>query len=752
MQSLKRVLALLLAAALCAAFAPGVFAEPFGIETALLQLYGDGMLFQQEKPAILTGTAVGGSTVQCALVDDTGKTVAKGEGSVNKSNRFSVGFLAPRGGYARYTVELRLDGVLFRTLHDVVFGELWLASGQSNMDFPLGQSETGSIMQRDGQKGSPWLRFYQAPPYVRYNGDTELFPADPQRDIDGGVWLTGESDAVYGVSAVAFFFAQKLQKELDMPVGVLQSSLGGSSIYSWLSRESIEADAPTLAYLQQQDRYFPADTWQESGHNVYNDMTVNYNKKIAPLRVFRPSGMIWYQGETDIFCSVPPELYARAFDSMQRQCSALFGYAEGERLPIVYTQLVSFDYGKSALQQMNAQYAAMQAEQPNTRAVTPIYDVPMSYDHAAGAIHPSPKQPVGERMAYAAQGLVYGKNSATCSAPYPTRVEARDGSVYVTLSYAGNGLAAKGARLAGFSVTDASGVYVPAEAEIVGRDTVRVYSPAVAAPTAACYAFAQMNAIANLYATDDDGFAMPVSPFITDAEHLTQAWQSRDWAECDQAAVWQLINDTYTGYYDTWQAEHTKLISFAAVGVSGNALHMESDGAAQFTAQPVMRYEKDGKMRFFPDADRDYSRYSKMSFSVRNTGSTDIRLDAVRFYTSDLCWFAPAVDGTDDTGCVIPADGAWHTVTLDADTLFRRGSVCGATYSRAKLSEVKAIRLCFADPEKKGAQIDLDAFRFTPSAQAGHGVRFIPRFSAVRNVWDWFCAIGMLLLKPFSAR
>ena len=742
---MKRIVSCLLALLLCALSATAAFAVNGTDKAKLYDLYADGMLFRQNAPAIFAGTATGTSVVQCELLDSTGAVVAKAQGPVNKSNRFSVSFTAPKGSYSEYTVQMYADGTPFATLRNVVFGELWLASGQSNMDYPLGQSETGKGMMETGKTGSRWLRFYRAPTYARYNGSEELFPLDAQRDIEGGLWYDGTNGQIYSTSAVAFFFAQKMQQTLDMPFGVLQSSLGGSSIYSWLSRDAIESDDAVRADLTAMDAYFPEESWSESGHNTYLDMTVNYNKKIAPLGVFRPAGMIWYQGETEIMRKVSPEAYARAFDCMQRKYSRLFGFAEDARMPFVYTQIAPFDYGGSKLQMMNDGYAKMQALYPDSRAVTPIYDVSKAYTTAVGYIHPMVKKTVGERMAYAAAGLVYGDNTDTCSAAYPSAVDVRDGSVYVTLSHTGNGLAVNGTRLYGFAVCGADGIYVPAEAQIVSADTICVYAETVPEPTAASYAFAQTDEQANLYATDADGLAMPVSPFITDADGMRQVWQGREWTSCDHADAWHTIDDVNTGAYDTWQATGA-FLHWTDDAVCGKALHALAY-EKRFTVQPTMLYREDRLSRRMPDVDHDFSHYRQISFYIRNTGSTPLRLDAVRFYTSGTVWYAPAVNGTDDPDCEIPADGKWREVTLDMDTLYLFGNECGVTASRAKLRNIRDLQLRFTGTD---AEVDLDEFRFTPDGTDGSGVRFVARFAAADNVWEMFCAVCMLLLNPLD--
>ena len=511
---MKRLLSVLLAAALCLGSIVSAFAVPQA-SAQLYSFYGDDMLFAEKKQAVFAGTATGGVRVTCTLLDDAGQVAAKGQGSVNKSGRFSVAVPAPAGSYAEYTAVLELEGVEFARLHGIVFGALWISGGQSNMQMPLGGCETGFAMQEKGETGSRWLRFLQVPSYVAYAGDTERFPLDPQYDIPGSFWLRGDDAQAFGVSAVSFLFAQKLQQTLDMPVGVLSTSLGGSSIYSWLSRDAIDSDEGVKADLRNTGCYFDADDWQETGHDVYVDMTANYNKKIEPLRVFSPAGMIWYQGETDIFRGVAYGAYSRAFELLQTSWSHLFGFDEAERMPIVYTQIASYPYGADRLQNFNVELSEMQNAQPQSRAMVPIYDVPLTYRTESGAIHPTDKLPVALRMAYAAEGLVYGKRSAYTAATVQS-AEVRDGSVTVRLRNVGSGLVCTDGKLRGFSVCGADGVFVQADAEITGRDSLVISAPEVLHPAAAAYAFSEVNALSNLYASDGNGKALPVSPFVID--------------------------------------------------------------------------------------------------------------------------------------------------------------------------------------------------------------------------------------------
>ncbi len=666
--------------------------------------YGDNMLFQQNKDAIFAGTATSGAEISAELFDASGELVASGK-SAESGGTFAVSFLAPAGGYDEYKVILKENGIVFAELKNVVFGELWLASGQSNMQYPLSQAKGGADMFRNGEKLSKWLRVLHMPFYCNDNVDDTF--ADPQADVSGAQWTTGEDAYVYNISAVAYYFAAQMMEELDMPVGILNASLGGSAIASWLSREAIDGDPDVKSYLISTDKYIESAKWEKENPSIYQSMTANYNHKIEPLKNFRPSGMIWYQGETDLMQGVTREGYENFYDLMQRSYSELFGY-ENERMPFICTQLASYLYSDDGLNLLdwNINYCDIQAAQPESRATVTIYDVPLTYLIEAGPIHPECKQEIGERMAYAAKGLVYGGEDVYTAAT-AEKAEIRDGAVYVTFKNAGDGLACGGDTLYGFAVCGADGVYAQANAEIVSENTVKVWSDDVTTPVSASYAYCVSNTRSNLYATANGGLALPVCQFVTDKSVGTHYWFDRLWTDCNDEYTWHVMTEAELNKnYASWLAEGAE-ISFAD-GV------MNVKGGSEFTISPALNYESGEK---FNDADNDYSDYGKMSFYVRNNGSADVELSEIRIYKNSLMWYSPAVGGTKGVETSIPADGEWHLMTVDLNRLYLFGNEGGAGRPCKKLDKVSEIKFAFAS--EADADISVDNIRFAPDTSDG---------------------------------
>lgn len=677
------------------------------ISAKLYGTYGDGMLFQQNKDAVFAGVAVPGAKISAELYEKSGKLVAGGESTASADGTFEVSFVAPEGSYNEYDVILKENSAEFVRLENVVFGELWLASGQSNMQYPLAQDKDGAVMFLNSEKLSKWLRVLLVPAYCE--NVVEKTYADPQQDIAGAEWVTGENGAVYSMSAVAYHFAANLMSELDMPVGILNASLGGSSIESWLSREAIDGDDAVKNSLVSRKRYIERSNWLESEQNIYADMAANYNHKIEALSHFRPSGMIWYQGESDLMSDISEADYGAMYDLMQRSYSELFCF-ENELMPFICTQLAAYLYSDEGynLIDWNMNYCKIQAAHPESRAVVTIYDVPLTYVPEAGPIHPECKREIGERMAFAAKGLVYGGEDAYTAATVK-KAEIRDGSIYVTFENAGSGIYSVGNELYGFAVCGANGVYAQANAEIISADTVRVWSNDVENPVSASYAYCVSNMRSNLYAATD----MPVSPFVTDKSVGTHYWADRSWTDCGDLYTWHVMNDGgLNKNYFSWSASN------ATVSFKNGVMNVT--GGSQFAVSPVLNYEKNKK---FNDTDNDYSDYGKMSVLIRNNGSEPVDIGSVKIYKNAFMWYSPAVDGTKGVEASIPADGQWHTVTFDLNRLYLFGNEGGAGSPCGRLNKVTEIRFEFANTES--TEISVDGIRFAPDMSEGK-IRFDP--------------------------
>ena len=738
----KKLISLVLAIAMI--FGLGIIAQAEESTAKLYTVYGDGMLFEQNKEAIFAGEGgTPGSTIKVQLLNENYWPIKNSSAKVNDDGTFEVSFIGLPGSYNEYTVVLTENGEEFAKLENVVFGELWLASGQSNMMFPLGQSVKGLEMFNNGVLASKWLRVLIEPAYPTYNG-TNAIPVNPQNDIVDAKWINGESTEIYGMSAVAYFFAEKLMKELDMPVGILNSSLGGTTIRSWLSREAIDADSLLKQELKSSGYYIEESEWNEQKIDIYGDMTANYNLRTYAYRNFCPSGLIWYQGESDLMNAKNTDLYTKSFNALQQMYTDMFNYGD-EFFPIIYTQIAPYSYKEFTLSDWNYNYAKMQSVLPDSRAMVTISDLPLNYLPEVGVIHPSTKQPIGERMATAALGMVYGKSDTYTAASLKSS-EVKDGSIYVTLGNCGDGIVADSNIINGFAVCGKDGVYVQAQAEIISSDTIKVWSNEVNEPVSASYAYCTLNTYSNLWSTIDGEKFMPVSTFVTKQIDNAVYWSDKVWADCELEKAWHLLPDPHSAEFDTWKAEGAEVSINKTSAYSGeNGLKIDATDSS-FTVKPVQLYKTNGKLKPFLDTDTDWSSYGKISFYVRNNGNTDIALDAFRIYVDAYSWYSPAVEGTKDRSFVIPADDEWHKVTFDLDSLYLSGNECGFTYANEKLDYVFKFQLEFSG---ENADISIDEFNFAPDAEE-LGTRFDASVEDADNPFEFISALFTMFIGLFA--
>ena len=689
----------------------------------LYNIYGDNMIFEQNAPVVLSGTAVPGTPVSAVLADKNGNTVSTDLLQASADGTFSLTLPGEKGSYDEYTITLYENGKVFEKLDNVVFGEVWLASGQSNMQYPLSQDKDGAKLFEEKTKLDPMLRVMLVPALTKYKGSLTEIPYEPQNNIEEVKWVTGENYAVYEISAVAYWFADNLRKELDMPVGIINSALGGSSIMSWLSRQSIEENEYIKQALIDTDKYYSEDNWYGREFTQAFDMTGNYNLKIYPLRHFTCAGMIWYQGETDCMFDRDYGVYSEAVNCLQDAYSGLLA-KNGEKLPFIFTSLAAYDYGDVRTSyDMNVEFSEIQKADAASRALTAIYDVSLDYIPEVGAIHPSTKQPVGKRMAHSAMGFIYG-NDDTYTAAAPVKTEIKASEIYITFGNTGKGLTSAGAPLSDFTICGTDGIYLPAKAEIVSSDTVKVYAENVPAPVSVAYAYSNSSSGANLFAESENGYLMPAAAFVTDRIDGAQYVKFIGWMDCENENMHRVITPSeMTGFYPTWTSKDSEIkFNSEAAFDGGNGLHISSCDPL-FTVNPMFSYHRYLRDYFCSDIENNISNYGTLSFMVKNNGTKAVEISTVRFYVSDTVWYAPETT-ENSVSYTVPADGEWHKVTYDLNTLHQWGSKLTAAFGNEKLSDIRNIKLCFRNTTVGKADICLDGFSFTSDGKEVKETRY----------------------------
>lgn len=469
MNLLRRVPALLSTAVLLAA-------ASVQADVRLPKIFGDHMVLQQKLPIQVWGWADNGEEVTVTIGEKKATATAAADGKW----RVTLDALEAGG-----PVEMTVAGKNSITLTDVLIGEVWVGSGQSNMQWTVAASDNAE--QEIAAADFPRIRLFTV---------ARKAAAEPQEDVEG-VWTTATPETVKNFSAVAYFFGRELHKELDVPVGMINTSWGGTIVEAWTSHETLQSDPDFQAILERSKNF------QE---NNPNQASVLYNGMIKGLIPFGIRGAIWYQGESNVGRA---EQYAELFPAFIADWRK--NWAQGE-FPFLFVQLAPFRYQgqdpRSLAELWEAQLKTLSVINTGMAVTTDIGNVK--------DIHPKNKQEVSRRLALWARAAVYGQD-VVYSGPLYKSMQVEDKKVRLSFKHADGGLVAKDGELTHFQIAGDDGEFVPAKATIEG-ETIVVSSDQVEKPAAVRFAWDDV-AEPNLF--NDAG--LPASPFRTDTFPMVTA-------------------------------------------------------------------------------------------------------------------------------------------------------------------------------------------------------------------------------------
>jgi sialate O-acetylesterase len=473
-------------------------------DVKLPALIGDHMLLQRDKPVRIFGTADVGEPVKVTFRGQSVQTTADALG------RWEL-WLAPMKPAA--PSEMNIQGKNSITVSDVLVGDVWLGSGQSNMQFAVRQANNAE--QEINSANFAEIRLFDVP---------RKPSGVPVEDVESK-WQVCTPETVNTFSAVLYFFGRQLHQDLKVPMGLIHTSWGGTPIAAWISGPSLTAApqlAPFLSFWQDMIasypdnfvRYQQADKkWEDNG-KVGNrpaapmgpghphEPTSLYNGMVAPLTKYTVEGALWYQGETEAGRG-QGHIYGEALMTLVQDWRKAFGQGE---FPFFWVQLANYGNAAKNGHWMKVQEGQMKATQLHGTGMAVINDI-----GAATNIHPTDKQDVGKRLALLARHVAYHQEGFEWSSPIYRQFTNEGSSLRVWFDHAGTGLKTRGdAPVKGFVIAGSDGKFVPAEAKIEGA-TVVVSSPEVSNPKAVRYAW-DYNPDCNL--TNSDG--LPASLFRSD--------------------------------------------------------------------------------------------------------------------------------------------------------------------------------------------------------------------------------------------
>jgi len=472
-------------------------------------LISDHMVLQQGMPVRIWGVADPGEPVK---VDFQGQSVTV---KAAENGKWTV-WLKPL--VAAGPLEMTINSI---GIKDVLVGEVWLGSGQSNMEFRL---QTAVNHEEEIARADyPMIHLFQVKRLV----------ADQPADDVAGTWQVCSPDSAKGFSAVEYFFGRNLQQNLHVPMGLIESDWGGTPAQSWTSKEAMESD-PALKFVADYWEKVLADypaakekydtttlpAWNQAvaeakaagktvpgrppappqGPGHPNQPAGLYNGMIAPLVPYAIRGAIWYQGESNA-SEREAYKYRRLFGAMIEDWRNRWGQGD---FPFLFVQLANF--------KTNGLWPVLRESQTETlrlanTGMAVIIDIGESRD-----IHPKNKQDVGLRLSLAARALAYQQQVEYSGPMFQTAVP-ESGTMRVYLTHSEGMQARGGGAIMGFEIAGADGNYVPAEVKVDGN-TLMVTGGQVANPVSVRYAWAD-DPVCNLA----NQAGLPASPFRSDQPH-----------------------------------------------------------------------------------------------------------------------------------------------------------------------------------------------------------------------------------------
>lgn len=498
----------------------GLFGSFVDAEVKPHALFSDKMVLQRNVAVPVWGTAAPGERVTVEFERQKVSVAAGPDGT------WLVRLRPLRAGGPH---RMMISGQNKIELRDVLIGEVWLCSGQSNMEWPLAQ--TADAEREIPNANHPSIRLFTVP---------KRPTSTPQNTVDAA-WEETLPQTAAEFSAVGYYFARALQRNLGVPIGLIDSSYGGTAAEAWTSEEALrrepqlrgvfaryeealrvlpEAQRRYEQYLEDQRRYETAartakengatastpPAWQQQppGPNSPTSPSHLFNGMIAPLIPYAMRGAIWYQGESNAGRAFE---YRTLFPAMIRDWRARWKQEDGD-FPFLFVQLAPFmkierEPGESNWAELREAQLLTVSRVPQT-AMAVITDVGEEDD-----IHPQRKAPVGERLALAARALAYGEKIEYSGPVYASMKIVGERAV-LGFTHAGRGLEMHGDKLQGFTIAGPDRKFANAEARIEG-DKIIVESPQVKQPVAVRYGWANYP-VTNL--RNKDG--LPATPFRTD--------------------------------------------------------------------------------------------------------------------------------------------------------------------------------------------------------------------------------------------
>ena len=471
-----------------------------GQQLKLPTVIGSGMVLQQNENVNIWGWSKPSAkiSVKAQWLDNAIKTKADEQGN------WIVSIATPAGGYQPYTIKVS-DGKSDVVLQDVLIGEVWLCSGQSNMAW---KTELCLDLKEEMEDAA------NVGKHVRLFTTGRIRSDKPEVDVPGARWTGCTPETVASFSGVGYGFGIELQKALDVPVGLLQASFGGTFIEGWVSQDAIHNGEKSATLTKGVNIINKGKTmWAGKASHLYN-------ANIHPLLNVRLAGVIWYQGCTNV--SANPVSYRDNLQGLIRSWRKEFN---NPGMPFYIAQIAPHTY-------VNQQGALLRESQDYVAATEPGCELVVTNDsqEIPGDVHPRLKKNVCHRFALCALGHHYKKNVGQWRSPAYEKKEINGSEVIVYFKNLPTVLQVRGEKIIGFQIgeknVDGTVRYVLAEARLddSGRNVI-LTSDQIKNPSDVRYCFDE--SVGNVFSAE----GLPLAPFRTDTKNKPLSKSARAYIE-----------------------------------------------------------------------------------------------------------------------------------------------------------------------------------------------------------------------------
>lgn len=478
-------------------------------DVVLPRLFSDNMVLQREMRVPVWGRADAGEKVTAELGGHISETMANAQGRW----KLLLGPLDAGGPFI-----LKVSGRNTIMINNVLVGEVWICSGQSNMAMEV--ENCLNAKEEIAAADHPMIRQFQVKRAKSLQPLEDVSPADKSGSDWLNTWEVCSPSTVRHFTGTGYFFALHLNKEFNIPVGLIHASWGGTTAEAWTPGDTLEHDAELSIILKNWPDYNNDEEWLTEEYAgflkevekarrdgapeplYFNQPSVLFNAIIAPLIPYGIRGITWYQGESNAYRAYQ---YRHLFQTMITQWRKKWHQGD---FPFLFVQLANYYFEPQVFPELRE--AQLMALSLSNTALAVAIDIGDSAD-----IHPKNKQEIGRRLSLAARKLAYGENIIS-SGPVYKSMYIGSGHCTVSFDVTGDGLVCgPSGNLTGFTIAGNNRQFVSAHAKIEGNKVV-VWNEKIADPVAVRYAWANHPGGCNLFNKSGPGEYLPASPFRTD--------------------------------------------------------------------------------------------------------------------------------------------------------------------------------------------------------------------------------------------